>query len=259
MTHTRNLFSTLQLLSCILVLCSGVIMADDSQPIEEVFQAEVVYPQEQGEVQVTTAPRFSRGEFQDVGMVPLSLEYGLTNAWQFNVEWNSFVTVDAKFAKAQRGIGDLELGTKYSLMNLGSSGLHAAIAAEIGFPVGDETKGLGSGETSYGGSVILAKDLKQSGAQLFTQLGAEASTDEAESFWHAGFFLSTSFLTLTGEYSWTKEASYLTPGMVLMSPGSLQLGIGIPIGLTEDSDDYQIIGLVTYEFCLGHEQEDAAD
>jgi hypothetical protein len=41
---------------------------------------------------------------------------------------------------------------------------------------------------------------------------------------------------------------YLTPGAYWNASEKIQLGLGVPIGLTEYSDDYQIVGKISFEF-----------
>ncbi len=60
----------------------------DEQPIQEVFQTELVYPQERGEVQLTFSPRYGKGGGQSLFQAPVSVEYGITKNWQVEVEWD---------------------------------------------------------------------------------------------------------------------------------------------------------------------------
>jgi hypothetical protein len=53
--------------------------AEAVQPTQEVFQTELVYPQEAGEVQLTTRTRFRRSRDGSAAQVPLAIEYGITN------------------------------------------------------------------------------------------------------------------------------------------------------------------------------------
>ncbi len=253
---TKYRCTRLSLVALALVWVNSPVQSDTKPPIEEVFQAELVYPQEQGEVQVTILPRFSRSESQNIALVPFSLEYGITDSWQFEFEWNSLVAIDDTQSKTKHGIGDLSFGTKYSFLNISQTGFNCALTTEIELPVGDENEGFGSGETTFGGSVILAQDFRKSNAQLFAQVGTEIENSEMEPFWNTGFFLPVTYLVVTGEYSWTETASYLAPGLVFALPENLQIGIGVPIGLTEDSDHYQVIGLLTYEFTLRSDSDE---
>ena len=53
-----------------------------NQLLNEVFQAETVYPQEEGEVQLLLGLAFSDGDNRNLFRVPLSIEYRVTQKWQ---------------------------------------------------------------------------------------------------------------------------------------------------------------------------------
>jgi hypothetical protein len=50
------------------------------QPLQEVFQTDLVYPQERGEVQITFAPQFAQENQRDLLHYSVGIEYGLTEA-----------------------------------------------------------------------------------------------------------------------------------------------------------------------------------
>ncbi len=113
-----------------------------NQLLNEVFQAETVYPQEKGEVQLLLRPTFSDRDDRNLFQVPFSIEYGITDVWQLEVAWDTFVNRNPETGATTRGIGDLEISTKYSFMNIAGSDFHAAVGLEIGFPTGDIDKEL---------------------------------------------------------------------------------------------------------------------
>src|SRR5580765_6843396 len=72
----------------ILMAAADKIKAETKpQPVQELFQTDLVYPQEAGELQLTLAPAFRRERDASVSEISVSLEYGLTDAWQVEVEW----------------------------------------------------------------------------------------------------------------------------------------------------------------------------
>ena len=78
----------------------------DEQPMQEAFAGELVYPQEQREVQLTLGP--SADWCCDRAWdLPLTVEYGLTDAWQVEVEWTSLASIRAAGHDRATGIGDL--------------------------------------------------------------------------------------------------------------------------------------------------------
>jgi hypothetical protein len=151
----------------------GAVEAGAEQPLNELFQSEAVYPQEAGEIQLTLRPLFQRGEEGDKTYQHiLGLEYGITDEWQLELGFASFVDHDPTDGASTSGIGDLELGTKYSFMRIRESNVHAAVAFEVTVPTGDPDRELGEGFMEYEPSLIVAKDFPEwHGLQLFAQLG----------------------------------------------------------------------------------------
>ena len=224
-------------------------------PPEEVFQTELVYPQEQGEVQLTLSPHLSGTASQRTGQVPLTLEYGLTDAWQIELEWGGYTYGPS------HGVGGLEIGTKYSFMNLLGNHTHAAMGLEVELPV-DRADEEGVELEPF---VILARDIPHlSGLQVFLhaatgfELGSEEETPDAleadEAAWilNTGAFLPLKPVTLTAELNWertgTVDRAYVTPGLVRSLPGGWEIGLGIPLGVTPGTDAFRVIGILTYEF-----------
>ena len=166
---------------------------------------------------------------------------------------------------------DLGLSTKYAFMNIGGSDVHASLNFGVSFPIADIDKDLTDGYTVYEPSLSLAKDFTGNNSQVFTQIGigfvdrtrepsnpANRTTAHHEFFWHTGFFIPyNEHLIFSGEFSWVSDELtrgghenqlYLTPGAIWDLPGHWELGIGVPIGLNKDSDDYQVIAALIYEF-----------
>src|SRR5271170_2447509 len=219
-----------------------------TRPIEELFQTDVVYPEEKGEFQYELAPTFQRASDGDTLTIPLSVEYGLTSNWQAELEWNAFVQHNPDDGRpTTRGIGDLELGTQYSFLNVGGSLFHIAPRFSIELPLGDVNEDLSEGFVEYNPSVIVARDFPQlHNTQLFTELGInlvqrvktpsdpderEPAADELD--WNAGFFVPFSRGAISMEFNWdnnrwnnhgNENQIYLTPGLIWKLPGDVEIG-----------------------------------
>lgn len=273
----KKLFTITALLAGVLIFDTNALAEEEDeeeskQPIQEVFQTELVYPQEKGEIQLTVVPRFQEGDDRDVyGLFPFVVEYGFTDYWQIELEWDAFVHQRAADGNSS-GIGDLEIGTKLSWMNILDSNFHAAVGLGIGLPTGNPTNEIGEGMLEFEPLFIVAKDFpKLNNSQLFTQVGAGVVTrlrgaeEEAhEISWNSGFFVPFWQLRYTTEFNWTtnqwnggsEDDMYLTPGLVWDLPGTWEVGVGAPIGLKDDSDNFRIIAMLTYEFNVLGEDED---
>jgi Putative MetA-pathway of phenol degradation len=244
-----------------------------NQLLNEVFQAETVYPQEEGEVQMLLGSTLSDGDARNLFQIPFDVEYGITDVWQVGVAWDTFVSRNPEMERSTRGIGNLEISTKYSFMNIAGSDFHAAMGVEIGFPTGDIDKELTEGFIEYEPFLILAKDFPElSHSQLFTQIGvgfvdrvknpadpADQEPSAHELNWAVGFFVPVGSLRFTAEFNWMtnkwnndgeENIVLLTPGVVWDLPGTWEWGIGVPVGLNNESDNFQIITQLIYEFDL---------
>jgi outer membrane protein OmpA-like peptidoglycan-associated protein len=77
----------------------------------------------------------------------------------------------------QTGFGDVQIGGKYKFLDdYRSDSVGLAAKAYVKFGTADETKGLGTGKTSYGADLILSKNLNHS-ADIHASLGYEINSD----------------------------------------------------------------------------------
>ena len=243
----------------------------DQRPIEELFKTDTVFPQEAGELEIELAPLYQNNAGGDTFTAPVSLEYGLTSRWQVEAEWDSYVQHLPAHGLTTRGIGDLELGTQYSFMNLGGSLFHLAARFSVELPLGDVNQDLSEGFVEYEPAVILARDFPElHHTQVFTEVGASlvqrvkspADEDDAEPAAHelnlgAGFFTQLPLGTATFEFNWndnewnhhgTENELYVTPGWLWKPVKNIELGAGIPVGLNRQSDRYELAAHIVYEF-----------
>lgn len=267
-----------------LTLSSSSVLAQEEQPereqpVQEVFQTALVYPQERGEVQFSYTSRYSKGKGRSLWQTPLTLEYGITDRWQVEVEWDVRSTRTETGESPTRGRGDFSVGTQYSFMNMHGSDFHSAIGLEVTIPTGSVAKELSEGFIEYEPYVIFAKDFpKLNHMQLFTQVGvgfvqradSPSGNEEPEPAAHeftlnAGMFVPFRRLVFTTEFSlstnrWnhggTEREMYLTPGIVWRLPRNWEFGVGVPLGITSRSAKYGSILKMTYEFGTRSDQNE---
>jgi outer membrane putative beta-barrel porin/alpha-amylase len=241
------------------------------QPLQELFMSETVYPQDRGEMQIAFGANFSNGEKESIVETPISMQYGLSDFWELQLEWNGYAHRESHEGKTTQGVGDLSIGSKYSFMNIANSNFHTALGFEMSFPIGSVNKGISDGLMHFEPFIVMAYDLpKLNHSQLFTQvildfvhrLKGNEDSDKNEPAAHesrvtSGFFIPFNRLVYTTEFTWqTNEWNnggndsemYITPGLVVNLPGAWEAGVGVPIGLTEDSDNFRVIGRVNFEF-----------
>ncbi len=240
---------------------------EDDQPLEEVFLTELVYPQEEGELQLTLAPEFRSGAEVDQLSSRAVVEYGLTDAWQIELEWDFFVHREMDGTSVQ-GLGDLEIGTKIARMEVAED-FHVAFGLEIGLPIGDPDQELGEGFIEYEPFVVVARDFpERHGLQVFARLGLglvqrvrePEDDDEREPAAHelglgVGIFRPTASGVATFELTYSdntwnhggeEKELYATPGWV-WKQGPLEIGVGVSVGLNDGADDYRVLALLTME------------
>jgi hypothetical protein len=260
----KNLLFILGLLGLTAGFDSAVAAQDErDQPLQEVFQTELVYPQEKGAFQLTSALTFARVNKKFSS--ELTVEYGLTRAWQVDLQWESFARRETDPGLVTRGSGDLRVGTKYSFMNIRGSNFHSAVGFELGLPASSAGKGISEGKIDYQPYVVVAKDFpRMSRLQLFSQLGitfshsiiksglSDSNRTEKTLEWNFGLFVPYRQVRFTTEMNWSRGTAenqlYLTPGIVWKLPANLEFGIGVPIGLSRDADGVKTILKFVYEF-----------
>jgi hypothetical protein len=250
---------------------SEAIAQDErDQPLQEVFQTELVYPQEKGAFQLASTLTF--GRVNKKFSSDLTVEYGLTRAWQIDLQWESFARKETQDGLMIQGSGDLSVGTKYSFMNLLGSNFHSAIGFELSLPASSAKKEIPEGKIEYQPYVVVAKDFPGlSRLQLFTQLGITFSHsitksvsdyhhDEKTIEWNLGMFVPYRQVRFTTEMNWSRGAAenqlYLTPGIVWKLPDNLEFGVGVPIGLSREADGVKTILKLVYEFGGRKDRED---
>jgi len=245
---------------CAALVSSGLVRAENAeaaeerqQPIQDLFQSRLVYPQEQHELQATFSPRFHKGQEENLWILPVSIEYGVTDAFQLGAGWEAYKHSDPDDEPSEQGIGDVEVEAMYSWMSIADSPVHAALAMEVVIPTGDEDKGLGEGSTVYEPIAILAADLDVlHGGQIFLNVGAEIDRNGSEKFVNVGAFMAVNNWVPSLEWNRSEEQEdrYLTPGLTWTSGRAWNIGLGVPVGLKDEADDYRVILQIVHEGML---------
>ena len=223
------------------------------QALEEVFQSDLVFPQERGEIQITLGASGFEREEGDRLQVPLTLEYGITDRFQVELEWDGYLRDRFDDEPSADGYGDAEIGIAYSWMAIHGSGWHAAAGFELPVELGDapledDDEEEEEGEEEVAPFFVLARDLPgRPGSQISLNGGVEIGGGETEWFGNLVGFVPVRSWVLTAEINWTEEESYFTPGVVWHPGGEWELGAGFPIGLDGEADDWRWIATVTYE------------
>ena len=242
---------------------------DVPQPIQEMFQSNLVYPQEEDEVQLTLFPSFGKNKDSEEIVTLFEIEYGITDAFQFIFEWDGLLHKNPNNGSTLSGPGNIELGGQYSWMALGDGNTHFSFGTLIELPVGAVNKKLTEGFMEIQPFVVLARDFpKFNQSQIFIELGfnwkdqlrgsPEPKAEVDSALWNVGAFFPfeawRATLEINGKNNNIDGGSsneiYLTPGIIYKLSRSLEIGVANSVGITNSSDDYKVIGYLMWEFEL---------
>lgn len=235
------------------------------QYVQDVFQSELVYPQDKNEFQFTLLPRFQQSDDFSSFTIPFAVEFGITDAWQVSADINSFRHVVSHSGPSVNGTGDIQIGTQYSFMKIGNRNLHAAAGFEVGIPFRKRNRDYSNSVVSYEPYLSFAIDfLKFHKMNLFAMTGFEFFNRDAETHvseptefnLNGGLLFPCKSMVFTSEISYaTNKLSggdgielYYTPGLIFNLPGGWEAGLGIPVGLNKQSDNSGVIGMLIFEF-----------
>jgi len=240
------------------------------QPIQEMFQSNLVYPQEKDEIQFTLFPSFKKSQNAQNIRTLFEVEYGITDALQVIFEWDGLLYKNPRSTPAIAGVGNIEVGAQYSWMGMGDGNTHFSFGNLIEFPVGPVESGLTEGFLEIQPFIVLARDFPEfNQSQVFLEFGfdwvkqirnvPESIEPETNNIsWNIGAFypieLWRATLEINGNNNKLDGGSindiYITPGTIYKLSKEWEIGMATPIGITKTSDDYRVIGYLMWEFEL---------
>ncbi len=267
----KSLLRLISVWICLYCIVSYINANETESFLKEVTQTDTVYLQEKGEIEITTSPNFTYSDNENLFIIPLEIEYGISDKWEAELEWETFILENTDAGDSTSGAGDLIIGTQYSFLNINGSDFHIAPGLELHFPTADIDKELTDGFIIYKPYLFLAQDIPEwNFAQLFTQFGIEIldrikKPDEEEYQpvkahelnLDIGFIIPVKEIIMSLEFNWEnnkwnnngdKNEIYLTPGLFWELADLWELSIELPVGINEDAEDYQVIITITYEF-----------
>lgn len=243
---------------------------EQRQPLELVF-ADSIVPQEQHEMMLTTGGWYSRqrGDVHDA-LVTQKIEWGISDKLQISTFVNAWRSSNQN-GSTSTGVGDFEVGARYTWATVGSPFTHIAVAFDAGFPTGNPAKELGEGAYTVSPSLLLSHEFSHGKYQVFTTDGLEfvmahrnvgASDPPHHSiFSNSGISMRLGHGWAVGELSvssnrWNggnETQMAVTPSYVWRLARRAELLLGIPVGLT--SSTHRIGGVLKFTFELGGPRE----
>jgi hypothetical protein len=232
------------------VICVTFLVSNayaEEEIIGDFFQSGTVYQMESKKMEMSFATQFSKNAEHTRFEFPIALEYGITEQLQAGITWMSFVRHSPEHEKSTSGLGDSGIDVQYVWQDIGKKPFHSAVGLNVNIATGDEGKGLGEGETILEPYFILATNSVKN-AHISLQSGIKRTDEEISRFANFGVFTTTNPVAVALEYNWTKAEKYITTGITWQSTDSWNVGVGIPVGLNEESDDFRVILTSKYGF-----------
>ena len=239
---------------------------EQRQPLELVY-ADSIVPQDRHETMLTTAVWYFRKHGSHHASLTQKIEWGISDALQISTTMQ-LVNSSNLTGSTKTGIGDIEIGARYTWPKVGSKFTHLALALDAGFPVGSSQRGLGEGAYTISPSILLSRELARGKYQIFSTTGFEIvikhrrfdpSQDPplTSAFSNNGLSIHAGSGWVTGEISFSSNRwnggnetqLTITPSYVWRLAKRGELLLGAPIGLTSSTD--RVGGVVKFTFEFG--------
>lgn len=242
---------------------------EQRQPLELVY-ADSIVPQDRHEMMLTTGGWFSRSSGTHDEMLTQKVEWGISDQLQISALVD-VVHISSANGSSAKGVGDLEIGTRYTWAAVGSPFTHIAIAMDVRFPTGDPRRSLGEGAYTSSPSLLLSHEFRGGRYHVFSTDGLEfvlahrnvGSMGEPHHsvFANSGIASRVGHGWAVGELSvtsnrWsggTDTQIVLTPEYVWRLARRMELLLGVPVRLNSSTN---LIGAVLkFTFELGGPKE----
>ena len=243
---------------------------EQRQPLELVF-ADSIVSQDRHEMMLTTGGWYSRqaGDSHNA-VLTQKIEWGISDKLQVSTFVQALRKSNQNGATAT-GMGDFEVGARYTWETVGSPFTHVAVAFDAGFPTGDPNKGLGESAYTVSPSLLVSHEFAKGKYQAFTTDGVEfvvahrsvgaPDVPHHSVFSNSGLSMHAGPGWAVGEISvssdrWSGGAETLvafTPSYIWRLARRTELLLGVPIGLTSSTDHIGGVIKFTFELGGGHE------
>lgn len=214
----------------------------------ELFVGDKLYVQDKGEWYFVLTAVYSKASDEKEYEGELEAIYGLTDQVQLSAEV-PYVWVDPDDGDSHNGVGDVQLAVNWNFIEEKDFAL--GLSGTVALPTGDEDRDLGSGQFRYAPALLGALRVADA-VELYGSIGGEFGDNHDDRFTYS---LTAAYpindfiplIELTGETGSDEDVLYATPGLYWMGIEGLEFGLGVPIGLTDDSADYQVIFKFVFE------------
>ncbi len=220
----------------------------NEQLINELFVGEKLYIQDKGEWVLIATPSFSHASDEKETEVSGELKYGLTERLQLSGEI-PWVLMNPDNGNQEDGIGDISVAVNYNFIQEDKWAL--GVRSEFVFPTGSQRRGIGDGTLAWEPSLLSSIRLGE--GEIYAGVGAIINDNDEQgvSYSIAGAYPWRQFvgvLEFSGENIAGSAAAYIVPGFYYRVREHFDVGFGVPIGVTDGADDYQLVAKLVFEF-----------
>lgn len=224
-----------------------------NRTVDELFMTQTVQTEQAGELQLSVGAMHQRDGDLRFSEISTRAEYGLTDRLQLQAQLPFQVNDRPSNFDAQTDVSNLQVGATYSILR-GDDPISLSAAMDVAVPIGDQAAmpdGRNDDQTIWKPSLMVARDF--GAAQVHADAQAEiARGDDAINYnigaiYNAGSIAPTMELNARSMENSTPEF-YATPGLFYRFSESAQVGVGVPIGLNEQSRDGQIMAKFNVRF-----------
>ncbi len=239
---------------------------EQRQPLELVY-ADSIVPQDRHETMLTTGLWYFRKDASHHASVTQKIEWGISDALQVSTTMQ-LVNSSNLTGSTKTGIGDIEIGARYTWPRIGSEFTHLALAFDAGLPTGSLRRRLGEGAYTASPSMLLSRELAHGKYQIFSTTGMEIVIKHRRldplqdpprtlAFSNGGLSIHAGPGWVIGETSLSSNRwnggnethLAITPSYVWRLAKRSELLLGVPIGLTSSTD--RVGAVIKFTFELG--------
>jgi hypothetical protein len=228
------------------------------RPVEDLFASDVVYLQEQGEVQLELKPARMRNGGVRVTTLEADIEYGLRDRWQLETEWDAREWTRTPDGAVTVDVGDIAIGARAGWRCVRGSPYHLSLGVDLAIPselirdVGEATRHI-----AVSPSVIVARDVART-AQVFSTLQVDARVNHRRTGiadWSytsdtgifvrlvRGIRVTTEFAVEGGPGQ--QNQVHVIPGVLWHRGDTIELGFGLLTPVSHDTSR----GVLTHVVC----------
>jgi hypothetical protein len=238
---------------------------EQRQPLELV-SADSIVPQDRHEMMLTSGGWYYRDGSLHDALFTQKAEWGISDRLQVATTIQAVRNSNVAGPSAT-GMGDLEVGARYTWARVGSEFTHFAAALDAGFPTGNPSNGLGDAAYTLSPSLLASHEFENGKYQLFTTSGLDfvvahrpvggiAQPNLRDSlFCNSGLSLHAGHGWAIGEIAvssnrWNGGSETnvaFTPSYVRRVAKRAELLLGLPIGLTSSTDPIGVVFKFTFE------------